>query len=255
MGTETLPDRSDGQTIDETWFDIIRDAMKGNFVPRNTSGVATDAAGSMGTSTYRWSDVHADQATIPGAISAGSITFTTTPYTPPGVIVPYAASDEPTGFLKCNGQAVSRTIYAALYAAIGDAYGEGDGSITFHVPDFRGRFLRGQDEGTGRDPNAGDRSAMATGGNTGDAIGSLQGDSTKMPAAQFETANETAHQHQIGARTNGTVGTDTKLLRSDGIAGISSPVDSDTSSHNHTITGGDDETRPINAYVRYLIKT
>ncbi len=49
----------------------------------------------------------------------------------------------PVGWLHCHGQAVSRTVYAALFAAIGTVYGSGDGSTTFNVPDFRGSFLRG----------------------------------------------------------------------------------------------------------------
>ena len=47
------------------------------------------------------------------------------------------------GFLLCNGQAVSRTRYSALYALLGTSFGSGDGSTTFNVPDYRGCFLRG----------------------------------------------------------------------------------------------------------------
>lgn len=64
-------------------------------------------------------------------------------YMPPGVILPYAGAFVPDGFLWCNGQAVSRTDYAALFAAIGTRYGAGDGSNTFNVPDLRRLFLRG----------------------------------------------------------------------------------------------------------------
>lgn len=66
----------------------------------------------------------------------------------------------PIGFLKCNGAAVSRTTYAALFAAIGTTYGAGDGSTTFNLPDLRGEFLRCLDDGRGVD--------------TGRAIGSAQ---------------------------------------------------------------------------------
>lgn len=54
-----------------------------------------------------------------------------------GVILPYAGTAAPTGFLLCDGSAVSRTTYAALYAITGDAYGAGNGSTTFNVPDLR----------------------------------------------------------------------------------------------------------------------
>lgn len=56
---------------------------------------------------------------------------------PVGVTVPYAGATAPTGWLLCNGQAVSRTSYSRLFAAIGTTYGQGDGSTTFNVPDLR----------------------------------------------------------------------------------------------------------------------
>jgi microcystin-dependent protein len=57
----------------------------------------------------------------------------------------YAASTAPTGWLLCDGSAVSRTTYAALFAVISTTWGSGDGSTTFNVPDLRGQFLRGFD--------------------------------------------------------------------------------------------------------------
>lgn len=95
---------------------------------------------------------------------------------PPGLIMAYGGSSAPQGWLMCDGTAVSRTTYAALFAAIGTAFGSGDGSSTFNLPDFRGRFLRGRDGGVGRDPDRGTRGAMAAGGNTGDNVGSIQDD-------------------------------------------------------------------------------
>jgi len=58
---------------------------------------------------------------------------------PVGGLALWAGSSEPAGWLICDGRAVSRTTYAALFAAIGIAYGAGDGSTTFNIPDFRGR--------------------------------------------------------------------------------------------------------------------
>lgn len=57
---------------------------------------------------------------------------------PAGVMLPYAGSAAPTGWLLCYGQAVSRTTYATLFAAIGTSYGAGDGATTFNIPDLRG---------------------------------------------------------------------------------------------------------------------
>lgn len=70
---------------------------------------------------------------------------------PPGSISMFAAATAPTGWLKCNGQAVSRTTYANLFAAIGTAWGAGDAVTTFNLPDLRGEFVRGYDDGRGID--------------------------------------------------------------------------------------------------------
>ena len=68
---------------------------------------------------------------------------------PIGQIVELANAALPAGLLPCDGAAVSRTTYAALFAAIGTAYGVGDGSTTFNVPDRRGRVAIGDGTGTG----------------------------------------------------------------------------------------------------------
>lgn len=65
--------------------------------------------------------------------------------TPAGVIQAYGGSSAPQGWLICDGSAVSRTTYAALYAAIGTAFGAGDGSTTFNLPNAKGRMLVGRD--------------------------------------------------------------------------------------------------------------
>ncbi len=69
----------------------------------------------------------------------------------PGTVAYFAAAANPAGFLECNGAAISRTAYAALFSAIGTAYGVGDGATTFNVPDLRGEFIRGHDNGRGVD--------------------------------------------------------------------------------------------------------
>jgi microcystin-dependent protein len=65
---------------------------------------------------------------------------------PAGVVLPFAGSSAPAGWLLCYGQAISRTTYAALFAALGTAYGVGDGSTTFDLPDMRGRVAGGKDD-------------------------------------------------------------------------------------------------------------
>lgn len=63
--------------------------------------------------------------------------------TPAGAVMAFAMNTAPTGWLECNGAAINRTTYAALFAAIGTTFGEGDGSTTFNIPDLRGVFVRG----------------------------------------------------------------------------------------------------------------
>ena len=70
---------------------------------------------------------------------------------PAGSVVQFAMNTAPTGWLKANGAAVSRTTYATLFAAINTTFGSGDGSTTFNLPDLRGEFLRGWDDGRGVD--------------------------------------------------------------------------------------------------------
>ena len=68
---------------------------------------------------------------------------------PPGALMMYAAVTAPTGWLLCDGSAVSRTTYSGLFYAIGVQYGAGNGTSTFNVPDMRGRSPLGYGQGTG----------------------------------------------------------------------------------------------------------
>jgi microcystin-dependent protein len=68
--------------------------------------------------------------------------------TPPGMIAPYAGTTAPSQWLLCNGAAVSRATYAALFAVIGTLYGAGNGTTTFNLPDLTGRFPFGQIAGS-----------------------------------------------------------------------------------------------------------
>lgn len=68
-----------------------------------------------------------------------------------GTVVYTGQSSAPTGWLKADGSAVSRTTYANLFNTIGTDFGAGDGSTTFNLPDLRGVFVRGYDNGRGKD--------------------------------------------------------------------------------------------------------
>lgn len=74
---------------------------------------------------------------------------------PAGTVSSFAAPFVPAGWLYCDGGAVSRVTYSSLFANIGTWWGGGDGSTTFNIPDLRGEFIRGYDNGKGVDPGRG----------------------------------------------------------------------------------------------------
>jgi phage-related tail fiber protein len=132
----------------------------------------------------------------------------------------------------CDDTAISRTSYANLFASIGTAHGSGDGSTTFNLPDYRGRFLRGVDASAGNDPDKAGRTAMNTGGYGGNTVGSVQGN-------QFAS-----HSHTVIAGGAGFWPGDPSTFF---------PTNS-TLGSKQTLVNGGNETRPKNAYVNWIIK-
>ena len=141
---------------------------------------------------------------------------------------------ERSGWLSCNGQAVSRRDFADLFDAIGISFGAGDQTNTFNLPDLRGRFLRGVDNGVGNDPDAKERVASNKGGNAGDAVGSLQPDALRAHSHSYTYYDNPESAH-------GGAGSSYKNLQ-----GHTSIVETQK-------TGGN-ETRPTNIYVNWIIK-
>jgi microcystin-dependent protein len=81
---------------------------------------------------------------------------------PSGVISAYAGSTAPSGYLLCDGTAVSRTTYSALYAVVGTTYGVGDNSSTFNVPNLKGKVAVGRDSSQSEFDNLGETSGEKT---------------------------------------------------------------------------------------------
>ncbi|MEN6644311.1 MAG: tail fiber protein [Armatimonadia bacterium] len=109
---------------------------------------------------------------------------------PAGAIIPYAGSAAPTGWALCQGQAISRTTFATLFAVIGTTYGAGNGSTTFNVPDLRGRVVAGKDDMGGVAAN---RLTGTSGGVTGSTLGASGGTETHL----LTVTEIPAHSHVI----------------------------------------------------------
>src|SRR5690625_1981373 len=136
----------------------------------------------------------------------------------------------PEGWLPCNGAAVSRTTYSRLFGAIGTTYGSGNGSTTFNIPDLRGEFIRGLDNGRGVD--------------AGRVLGSAQGDEYRshghnfvnsfgniVSGARFVNSDRTASGNAFMTAGNVTDGT-----------------------YPFIVESGGNETRPRNVAMNYIIK-
>jgi VCBS repeat-containing protein len=106
-----------------------------------------------------------------------------------------------------EGQAISRTTYAALFAKWGTNYGVGDGSTTFNMPDFKGRFPRAWDHAAGVDPDAASRTSRGD-GTTGDKIGTKQEDAFKSHDHSY-TRGTNANIAAAGSNNGQTLGGNT----------------------------------------------
>lgn len=136
------------------------------------------------------------------------------------VVLPFAFDIPPAGWLECNGAEISRTTYVNLFTKVGTLYGVGDGSSTFNIPDLRGEFIRGWDNGRGID--------------SGRVFGSFQSDELK------------SHAHNIRCNaSNGNAGT---------TAPYSSVANFTYTNTDDILSTGGSETRPKNTALIYCIK-
>lgn len=170
---------------------------------------------------------------------------------PAGSIIPFAGPAEniPAGWMLCDGSAVNRSTYANLYNTIGVAWGIGDGSTTFNLPDLRGMFLRGVSASdTTNDQDATSRLANVNGGNSGNNVGSFQGDAIRNISGEFSSASVYPY---------GNVGFVNYTLLGPGGGQSGSGSDSYTATFNFdaslVVPVGSDN-RPKNVYVTYIIK-
>jgi len=169
---------------------------------------------------------------------------------PIGSIVMWVNQSAPTGWLHCNGQAVSRSTYQDLHNLLGDDYGDGDGSNTFNVPDMRGLFVRGWDsetaEGntTGNDPDKHSRTNRGD-GTTGNDVGTKQDDINKSHTHDTKLDANRVYGHTMTGDTTDGV---TEPYGSPGtLPGWNIPT-------NLNATSGGNESRPKNIAMMYIIR-
>lgn len=210
-------------------------------------------------------------AAQPGGLPAGATDIVTKGYVdavgvPPGSVIYYAMSTPPTGYIKANGASLLRTSYPALFTALGTFYGAVD-STHFNIPDLRGEFIRGLDDGRGLDAGRVLGSVQASDFASHSHTASSGSQSTNHAHAFSDTSSSTssagAHTHGIAGTANvpdeggwsyRNVGASTSVLS--GSAGahthtvaVSGTTGINNASHSHIITvnpNGGADTRPRN---------
>lgn len=223
---------ADGSILFKADLDAAFDAVE-SLVNDDKLGTEDIQAGGVEASNIAASAVTTEKLAAQAVTLAKLAQEVVDKLVPTGSLQAYAGTTAPSGWLLCDGSQVSRTVYAALYAVTGNAFGSGNGSTTFHLPDMRGRFPRGRDGGAGRDPDAASRTASNSGGNTADTVGSVQGD-------EFETHSHGSNTPFFVTQTGGP-----GIIAGGALFGAQS-VTADA--------GGSSETRPKNINVNYIIK-
>ena len=160
---------------------------------------------------------------------------------PAGSIFTFASTTVPSGYLECNGAAVSRSTYATLFATISTTFGVGDGSSTFNLPDLRGQFVRGW-------------ANNATGtGDDGRSFASSQADQNKTHG---HTASVTDPGHKHVTKGHGTQDDGGSNLTGSTSGGTSSTSmnDANTGISVSVASDGGAEVRVKNIALMYVIK-
>jgi microcystin-dependent protein len=152
---------------------------------------------------------------------------------PTGVIEMFAGTTPPTGFLMCDGSVISRTTYATLFAVIGEAYGAGDGSTTFKLPDLIRRFPLGA--GTTTDTN---RAGTTNVGASGGIFSHTHTGGVHAHSIAAHTHAQVAHVHDLGSSAN-SGGANTSASGAHDHSVGAKTTSSDAHSHTFSDTGTD----------------
>lgn len=166
-----------------------------------------------------------------------------------GLIVPWGNNSTPSGFLDCDGAAVSRTTYANLFAVIGTTYGVGDGSTTFNVPDLQDRIVVGKSPTKALASTAGANTVASTGN-----VGGSAGNTT------IDIPTLAAHTHPMrggGSGMSAIPNPEGNFMIATGIQQSGSTGGSGSHSHPIAATFTGDATSVLQPYAttKYIIKT
>ena len=201
-----------------------------------------------------WLNNLANNSAAP-AVANGWIDVFGNGFVPPGAVMSFARSTAPAGYLICNGEILSRTLYADLFAAIGTAFGAGDGSTTFGIPDMRGMFVRGLDSGRGVDPartlsNTPQNSAnlahshtinvVAGGAHTHPVTASTNVEGNHTHNVSGTTNSAGVHSHNLQQGTNDIAGSRPPVTApGQNPLSVAGAIDS-AGAHTHTVSGSTD---------------
>jgi microcystin-dependent protein len=247
-GTRRAHVDSNGITIRDRKALRLRDTSNSNFVAiQAPSNVSSDITLTLPNSDGDANDVLQSDG-------SGNLSFTALPQAvPTGSVHMMATTTAPSGYLKCDGSAISRTTYAALFTIIGTTWGAGNGSSTFNLPDLRGEFVRGWDDGKGTD--------------SGRSFASSQGDQNKQhnhSATSTSSVTDPGHFHNL-LYNNGSFGGSSGAVTPRGdntptTPGIDNRISTKTTgitvSTSTTVANqGGNEARPRNIAMMYVIKT
>ena len=176
---------------------------------------------------------------------------------PTATIVPWSSSSVPSGFLECNGLAVSRSTYSALFAIVGTTYGAGDGSTTFNVPDLEDNVPVGK-SGTKNLGSTGGANTVAATGNVGGSTANATLSTAQLASHNHNiigTGNPPNEPYQISSRMAGSPPNNEDSGRS--TITVNNTGSGSGHSHNMSATFSGDATSVLQPYLTliYIIKT
>lgn len=181
---------------------VLSNTAEIGLVTANTANLVNVNSTTITTSAITTNSVSSNNITSntlsANVIIVGGISSNTLSLIPTGTIFPYAGSTEPSGYLFCSGNAVSRSVYSELFAAIGTTYGTGDGTTTFNVPDLRGRVIAGRDNMSG----------VAAGRLTANVAGSVLGNTGGVQTHTMSIDEMPLHGHPTRVSTGSGAGSD-----------------------------------------------